>query len=40
MKGFSQEWGRWTEQIVLGGSVSVKVNDELGRYFQTKLGLR
>jgi hypothetical protein len=40
MKGFSQKWGRWTELIVSGGSVSVKVNDELGHYFQTKLGLR
>jgi hypothetical protein len=39
-KGFSQKWGRLTEQIVSGGSVSVKVNDELGNYFQTKLGLR
>jgi hypothetical protein len=33
MKGFSQKWGRWIEQIVWGG-VSVKVNDELGHFFQ------
>ena len=28
------------EHIVTGGSVGVKVNDELGYFFQTKKGLR
>jgi hypothetical protein len=40
MKGFSEKWCRWIGQIVSGGSVSVKVNDELDRFFQTKKGLR
>jgi hypothetical protein len=40
MKGFSEKWCRWIEQIVLGGSVSVKVNNELDRFIQTKKGLR
>jgi hypothetical protein len=38
---FSHKWGRWIEKIVWGeGSVSIKVNDELGHFFRTKLGLR
>jgi hypothetical protein len=40
MKGFSQKWYRWIEQIVSEGSVGVKVNDELDHIFQTKKGLR
>ena len=32
----AQKWCKWIEQIVTGGSVSVKVNDELGYFFQTK----
>jgi hypothetical protein len=40
MKGFSQKWCRWIDQIVSGGSVGVLVNDELGHFFQTKKGLR
>ena len=40
MKGFNQTWGSWVEQYVSKGSVSVKVNDDLGRYFQSKKGLR
>lgn len=40
MKGFSELWCKWIEHIVTGGSVAVKVNDEIGHYFQTKKGLR
>ena len=40
MKGFSPKWCRWTERMVSGGSVGIKVNDEIGPYFQTKRGLR
>jgi hypothetical protein len=40
MKGFSQKWCQWIDQIVSGGSVGVMVNDELGHFFQTKKGLR
>jgi hypothetical protein len=40
MKGFSNKWCQWIDSIVKGGSVCVKVNDEMGHYFQTKKGLR
>ena len=40
MKGFSEEWCDWVRQFVSGGSVAVQVNNETGRYFQTKKGLR
>ena len=40
MKGFSPKWRRWIEEMVTGGSVGIKVNDEIGPYFQTKRGLR
>jgi len=40
MKGFSPKWCRWVEGMVKGGIVGVKVNDDIGYYFQTKRGLR
>jgi hypothetical protein len=40
MKGFAPEWCRMINQYVQGGSVGVKVNDDIGHYFQTKKGLR
>ena len=40
MKGFLEEWCALFHNFVLGGSVAVKVNDDVGRYFQTKKGLR
>jgi hypothetical protein len=40
MKGFSNKWCHWINQFVCKGSVGVKVNDNVGRYFQTKKGLR
>jgi hypothetical protein len=36
MKGFAPEWGSLEQQFVQGGSVGVKVNDDIGHYFQTK----
>jgi hypothetical protein len=39
MKGFSPLWCKWIDQIVHGGSVGIKVNDEMGYYFQSKKGL-
>jgi hypothetical protein len=35
MKGFSEEWRALIRNFVSGGSVTIKVNDEVGRYFQT-----
>jgi hypothetical protein len=40
MKGFSEKWCHWINQVVTKGSVAIKVNEEIGRYFQTKKGLR
>jgi hypothetical protein len=40
MKGFSLEWRALIQSFVSGGSVAIKVNDDIGHYFQTKKGLR
>jgi hypothetical protein len=40
IKGFSQKWCHWINQFISKGSVGVKVNDDIGVYFQIKKGLR
>jgi len=40
MKGFSRRWCEWIKNVVSKGNVNVKVNDDLGHYFQTKKGVR
>ena len=40
MKDFSPTLCRCIEGMVTGGSVGIKVNDDIGPYFQTKRGLR
>jgi hypothetical protein len=40
MKGFSHEWRALINSFVSGGSVAIKVNDDVGTYFQTLKGLR
>jgi hypothetical protein len=40
MKGFSPEWRALINNFVSGGSVAIRVNDDIGRYFQTRKGLR
>ena len=40
MKGFSPTWCEWISQVMSGGSVAVKVNDNVGHYFQTRKGVR
>jgi hypothetical protein len=40
MKGFSDERRALINSFVSGGSVAIKVNDDVGRYFQTLKGLR
>jgi hypothetical protein len=37
MKAFSDEWHALINYFVSGGSVAIKVNDNIGRYFQTLL---
>jgi hypothetical protein len=40
MKGFSDEWSALINSFVSVGSVAIKVNDNVGRYFNTLKGLR
>lgn len=40
MKGFDSKWCRWIDEFVSRGSVGIKVNDDIGHYFQTFKGLR
>jgi hypothetical protein len=40
MKGFSPEWRALINDFVSGGSVAIRVNDDTGRYFLTRKGLR
>jgi hypothetical protein len=40
MKGFSPLWCKWIHHFVYGGSVAVKVNNDVGHYFLTKKGLQ
>jgi hypothetical protein len=38
-KGFDPKWCEWTKTSVQGGSVGIRVNDDIGYYFQTRKGL-
>jgi hypothetical protein len=40
MKGFPHLWCNWVGRFVQGGSVGIRVNDDIGHYFQTLKGLR
>jgi hypothetical protein len=40
MKGFYPEWHALINNFISGGSVAIKVNDDVGKYFQTNKGLR
>jgi hypothetical protein len=40
MKGFDQKWCDLITNFVQGVSVGVRVNDDIGHYFQTRKGLR
>ena len=40
MKGFDQAWRQQVESFTQKGSVGIKVNDDIGHYFQTHKGLR
>uniref|UniRef100_A0A453EZI2 Reverse transcriptase domain-containing protein n=2 Tax=Aegilops tauschii subsp. strangulata TaxID=200361 RepID=A0A453EZI2_AEGTS len=39
MKAFSPKWISWMKSFVSGGSVAIKINDDVGPYVQTKKGL-
>ena len=40
MKVFPEKWCSWIESFVSKGSVVIKVHDDIGKFFQTKKGLR
>jgi retron-type reverse transcriptase len=40
MKGFSPTWCEWISKVMSRESVAVKVNDDVGHYFQTRKGVR
>lgn len=40
MKGFSLKWCQWIDAFIQEGHVGIKINDQIGNYFQTKKGLR
>jgi hypothetical protein len=37
IKGFSNKWCSWVQQFTQGGNINIKVNDQLGSYFQKKV---
>uniref|UniRef100_A0A453IJ07 Reverse transcriptase domain-containing protein n=2 Tax=Aegilops tauschii subsp. strangulata TaxID=200361 RepID=A0A453IJ07_AEGTS len=40
MRGFSDTWCGWVKQILYNGTVSIKLNSNVGPYFQSKKGVR
>jgi hypothetical protein len=40
MKGFDPKWCKWIQDFVSRGSVNIRLNYDIGNYFQTKKGLR
>jgi hypothetical protein len=40
IKGFNPKWCKWIQEFISHGSVGIKVNDDIGHYFQTRKGLR
>jgi hypothetical protein len=40
MKGFDPKWCQWIENFITRGIVGIRVNDNIGYYFQTHKGLR
>jgi hypothetical protein len=36
MKGFSDEWCALINNFIFGGNVAIKVNNDIGRYFEKK----
>jgi hypothetical protein len=40
MKRFNPKWCDYIKHFVQGGSVRIKVNDDIGHNFQTRNGLR
>jgi hypothetical protein len=39
-RGFCEKWCNWIEQIICGGTVSVKLNNLIGPYIKSHKGVR
>lgn len=39
-RGFNSKWCNWIRKVVMAGTLSVKVNNETGPYFQSGKGVR
>jgi hypothetical protein len=39
MKGFSLTWCEWILKVMTRGSVALKVNNNIGHFFQTREGV-
>jgi hypothetical protein len=39
-RGFNETWCRWLKKVVCGGTLSVKVNGNIGSYFRSGKGVR
>jgi hypothetical protein len=39
MEGFDPKWCRWIQEFISRGSVGIRVNKDIGHYFQTRKGL-
>jgi hypothetical protein len=40
LRGFGEQWCKWITNVVTGGTVSVKINDQVGAYFTNHKGVR
>jgi hypothetical protein len=40
MKGFAPKWCAWIKSFIENGSVRIRINEDVGHYFQTRKGLR
>uniref|UniRef100_A0A453NC88 Reverse transcriptase domain-containing protein n=1 Tax=Aegilops tauschii subsp. strangulata TaxID=200361 RepID=A0A453NC88_AEGTS len=40
LRGFSDTWCGWIKEILLNGTVSIKLNNQVGPYFQSAKGVR
>lgn len=39
-RGFNEKWCGWIKDVISGGTVSVKLNDQSGPYFASYKGVR